>query len=259
MEAELPDLNAMRTNAFWQILQQAAHVRRAEISEHLMRLNGGKVVSGPFAGMVLAPTTSWGVDGETSPKILGCYEEELHRAIETAIKRNPVTAINIGCAEGYYAVGMARRLPEARVFAHDIDEAALQVCREASAANGVADRLTVGGRCTPEMLRELFGRGEAGLAIIDCEGGEFELLDSTTLSALRRVDVIVECHDFIDRRITPTLVELFKATHDVEVIREGPRNPNAFSTLQRWSSLDRWLSVCEFRPEQMGWLACWAR
>jgi hypothetical protein len=72
-------------------------------------------------------------------------------------------------------------------------------------------------------------------------------------------DVIVECHDFLNSSITPTLQKRFAASHDVELISEGPRDPNQFPSLQRWQSTDRWLAVNENRPMTMNWLVCWAR
>ena len=56
-------------------------------------------------------------DGDLPPKLLCCYEAELHPAIERAAARNPQLIVTIGCAEGYYAVGMARVLLAARVHA----------------------------------------------------------------------------------------------------------------------------------------------
>ena len=81
--------------------------RRAEITNVLFNTQKGNVLSGPFAGMAMLPESSWG-DGDLAPKLLGCYEAELHPAIAKAISRKPKNIVNIGCAEGYYAVGMAR-------------------------------------------------------------------------------------------------------------------------------------------------------
>jgi hypothetical protein len=39
------------------------------------------------------------------PKIIGSYECELHPAIEEIIVNNYAEVWDVGCAEGYYAVG----------------------------------------------------------------------------------------------------------------------------------------------------------
>jgi hypothetical protein len=58
---------------------------------------------------------------DASAKFLGTYEQELHGVIEKAMESHPKFVLNIGCAEGFYAVGLAIRLNDAQVFAADSD------------------------------------------------------------------------------------------------------------------------------------------
>jgi hypothetical protein len=58
-------------------------------------------------------------EGCAVPKLLGCYEQELHPALNRAIDTDYGVILNIGCAEGYYPVGLARVLPTAHVIAFD--------------------------------------------------------------------------------------------------------------------------------------------
>jgi methylase of polypeptide subunit release factors len=51
--------------------------------------------------------------------------------------------IDIGAAEGYYAIGFARRLPAARVIASDLDPVARLLCWLLARRNGVGDRVSV--------------------------------------------------------------------------------------------------------------------
>jgi 2-polyprenyl-3-methyl-5-hydroxy-6-metoxy-1,4-benzoquinol methylase len=232
--------------------------RRAEITSALFQAQSGNVLSGPFAGMSMLPQASWG-DGDLAPKLLGCYEAELHPSIAKAISRKPKKIINIGCAEGYYAVGMARALPQSQVFAFDIDEKARAICDRAAAANHVRERAQVAGACTLDTLRDTISNDDRTLLLVDCEGSELQLLDPAQVPSIAACDVIVECHDFLNSTITATLRQRFAASHDVEIVSEGPRDPNQFPTLQRWQSTDRWLAVNENRPMTMNWLVCWAR
>jgi hypothetical protein len=93
---------------------------------------------------------------------------------------------------------------------------------------------------------------------MDCEGAELQLLDPAEVPEIGSCDVIVECHDFLNPAITPALQKRLAATHDVEIVTEGARDPNQFAALQRWQSTDRWLAVNENRPSTMNWLVCWA-
>jgi hypothetical protein len=240
------------------ILGYAAKQRLQEIGAQLAAATKRTVLSGPFKGMLLPTDTSWG-EGDLVPKLLGAYEAELHEAVERGIERQPDIVINVGCAEGYYAVGLARRLPDAHVHAFDISEAAQKVCASAAAENGVGERLTVHGRCGPDDLIKLVAGARRALLVIDCEGFELDLLSEEAVAALAHCDLIVECHDFANRTITPTLTGRLDPSHEVELIREGPRDPSGFPELKRLSSLDRLLCVCEFRPELMYWMTGWSK
>jgi hypothetical protein len=241
-----------------QILHLTARQRLADISVQLAEVTHWRVQSGPFQGMQLPTAASWG-DGDLAPKLLGCYEAELHGAIEGAIRRAPDVVINVGCAEGYYAVGLAMRLPNAHIHAFDIDMAAQQVCAQTAAQNGVAGRLTVGGLCELDRLVEVARTGQRVFILMDCEGGERQLLTSASMPELAHCDILVECHDFLDRNITPNLTSLLGVDHELETIREGARDPAQYPVLQGLGSLERWLTVCEFRPEVMNWIASWSK
>lgn len=236
----------------------AYQARRRAITAVLMTAQAGVVGGGPFAGMKLLADTSW-ADGDLAPKLLGCYEAELHSAIERAAARNPRLVVNIGCAEGYYAVGIARLLPAARVHAFEINERGQAVCRNAAIANGVGERLSVAGKCDSGSLRKIAAQSGRILLIVDCEGAELDLLDPERIPALERCDMIVECHDFANPMITHTLRERFAASHDIETVFEGPRDPNKFTQLRQLHSIDRWIAVNEDRPLTMNWVVCWAR
>jgi hypothetical protein len=217
---------------------------------------GNRVLSGPFKDTAMPDRADWSLN--ELPKLLGCYEAELHDAFRTAIDRAPTTVIDVGCAKGYYVVGLARLLPEARVHAFDIDAKSRSICERAAAANGVAARVTVGGECKAQTLSELARLSDNTLVVVDCEGAELSILRPDLAPELAHCDIIVECHDFVDRSITATLEQRFAATHKIDLIVEGPRDPNRFEGVRDWSSIDRWLAVHEHRPEGMHWLAMWS-
>jgi hypothetical protein len=80
---------------------------------------GSAVLGGPFEGMRLVPGFEERI---ASPilKLLGSYEQQLHRPIEVAIEMQLKTIANVGSADGYYATGLALRLPGAIVHAYDL-------------------------------------------------------------------------------------------------------------------------------------------
>lgn len=240
-----------------EILSRALFARHAKITELLVGAMGRNVGSGPFVGTILPEIVSWS-ELDTASKLLGCYEAELHESIEKGIGRSPEVVVNVGCAEGYYATGLARRLPQATVYSFDINPRAQVVCTEAARVNGVGERVVVGGECDAETLVRLVS-GRRALIFMDCEGCEINLLTPESIAAMTHADLIVECHDHVNPAITSTLVERFQATHDQELMVEGARNPMLYPVLRGMSAFDRWLSICEFRSEMQNWLALWSR
>ncbi|MCX8509932.1 MAG: hypothetical protein ORN49_13820, partial [Rhodobacteraceae bacterium] len=118
-----------------QALRHLAKWRAQLILNTLAAKSGSKVLSGPFRGMDYAVAAT---EGAGAARLLGCYEASLHPIVEAAVARGYAQIIDIGCAEGYYAVGLALRLPQARVLAHDTNPAAQQACQGFAALNGVA-------------------------------------------------------------------------------------------------------------------------
>ena len=79
------------------------------MSQEFTRRHGWVVQGGPFAGMTYVRGVSC---ANTISRLLGSYEAELHPVVEQVISRSYPTVIDVGCAEGYYAIGLARRSPQ---------------------------------------------------------------------------------------------------------------------------------------------------
>jgi len=206
------------------------------------------VQHGPFAGMQC--TSAVGGSG-ILPRLIGSYEAELHDAIYQFADRGYQRVVNIGCGEGYYAVGLARLLPAAHVFALDSDPSAQAFCRSLAQLNGVADRITIMGHCTPDMLHDLAQPGT--LIFCDCEGSEFELLDPIAVPQLLHCDILVELHDFIRPAISSALPDRFQSTHITRIIPQTTRDPRAYATLESFTDFERVFALCEFRGGSTPW------
>jgi len=231
-------------------------VNRSEITAFIATQTQNIVQTGPFKGMRLSRRASWG-DGDVGPKLLGLYEQELHESLIRFSEQDYQEIVDIGAAEGYYAVGAARLFPQTRIVrTYDTNEVSHDILRENAALNGVSDKIVVGGLCDGAVLRGL-AQGKRLLVILDCEGGELAVFeDAAVVASLRHSDLIIECHDFMQAGITGLLVTKFFPTHLVEVIYSAGRNPNAFPFLAFLSDEDRWQAVSERRPSLMNWIVC---
>lgn len=212
------------------------------------------VMNGVFAGMKYPGIAS--VGSAIFPKLLGSYEKEIEPLLERICDTGYSEVVDIGCAEGYYAVGLAIRIKTAKVFAFDINTEAIQLCRAMAKLNNVSDRIITGAFCDEKTLLNL-PLGARALIISDCEGFEKELFSTRTLPFLSRHDVLIEVHDFIDIEISSYLRNLFGPTHNIEAYSSIDDIKKAqkytFKTLERFSLAQRKQIVGEERPGIMEW------
>jgi hypothetical protein len=221
---------------------------RAPTRAYLAR-HGRTVRHGPFAGMVYPPDLEV---GDLVGKLVGTYESELRPVVEGWIAARYPHVVNVGSAEGYYAVGFAHAMPGTIVHAYDIDPHMRDLCMRLATTNGIADRVLVSGECTPLALTELPADGVALLA--DCEGCERALLDPDAAPCLRRWPICVELHEFLDPAIADHICDRFRDTHDIELVEQQVLAADATPPeLSGFSERERFVLLDEFRPLRMRW------
>ena len=248
--------------ASWQRTRRRRHQEKFEsglgmprITKAFVEKHGLVVQNGPFKGMryIAAATGSMYI-----PKLVGCYETEISGFLEDLIARNPSIVIDIGSAEGYYAVGLAKRLPEARIFAFDTDPLAQDLCQSLAQENGLEKQVSVRGSCEFDSFEVLLQESKKGgevsaLVICDCDGCEAFLLDPSRVPSLKESDVLVETHDHIEISITATLQKNFASTHDIATVPSGFREAETYPEVHFLSLEDQEKALSEFRPPQT-WL-----
>lgn len=215
---------------------------RERVSKIVHARVGGVVQRGPFQGMRLTDSLT-----DTSSKVLGSYEEELHDTFERLVDARPEQVVNIGSSDGYYAVGCKLRLPDAQVWAFDASEHFQGIVATTAGLNGV--RVDIGGLLEPGRL-EAIAHNAKTLVICDCEGCEYELLNPEHAPSLRNATLVVELHEqpgqpheFLGR---------FDATHRTTLVASEPRDADNYRELDGLSDHDRSLAVFE-RPFTMTW------
>jgi hypothetical protein len=169
------------------------------------------VKHGPFKGLKYPVANSFG--SVMLPKLLGSYEKELHPIIEEICQTPYINIIDVGCAEGYYAIGFAMRNPKAKIFAFDIEPIAQDFCSHLAQINGVNQRVKIEGFCSSETFKEFSFNGK-DLIFCDCEGYEKKLFTEDLVPYLNNCDLLIELHDFLDIDISSYISNLFKETHE---------------------------------------------
>ena len=90
----------------------------------------------------------WGRQVELNTAAGVFSPDGLDRGTAVLLRESPVptgspTLLDLGCGYGPIALALALHCPEARIDAVDVNERALELCRENGAALGVADRVQV--------------------------------------------------------------------------------------------------------------------
>lgn len=225
--------------------------RSVLIQNTLIQNHGTVVMQGPLAGMDFLSKSA---EGCHIAKLLGCYEQPLQPFIEQAIQSAYPTILNIGCAEGYYAVGMAKRMSNTQVLAFDLNPKAQEVCSALAQKNGVSERIKVGALFKPEDFQVY--ETQKVLVLCDIEGAENELLNPAAAPSLKGMDLIVESHECLISGITQTLIDRFKDSHQITLVQDnGQRQlqdaPQWFNNL---ANLDQLLATWEWRSGATPWL-----
>lgn len=184
---------------------------------------------GPFKSMKYIENSS---GSQLLPKILGSYEQPIQNWFYDAISKQYENIIDIGCAEGYYAVGMAFKSNNSKIFAFDTDENARSLCKKLAELNNVSNQFVISSTCTPKDLNSIIINKT--LIICDIEGNEFDLIDPGKVNSLINADMIIESHDYLHGycNITEKLIERFSSTHIIEIIVDYKRDLSKYDYLK---------------------------
>ncbi len=246
------------------IKQKQAQQEHKDLTDLLARVcPDNRVLRGPFKGLRYPQLQA--VGSALAPKLLGSYECELNDSINLFCQTEYDVVVDIGCAEGYYAVGFATKLPNAMVHAFDIDEHARRLCYQMAIKNQVGDRVITKGFCDQETLIQLVKNAKKALVICDCEGYEKSLFaNSPALRlALKKHDLMVETHDFLDIEISSSIRATFLETHTIESVLSVSDTIKArdceYPECKDLHLRERYRLLAEQRPQQMEWLVMRAK
>lgn len=232
-------------------------INAAKNDEELIAVVGDPVVkNGFFQGMKYPSYDS--VCSTIFPKIIGSYEAELNEVLQQIIQNNYDVIIDVGCAEGYYAVGLAMKT-NAAVFAYDTDENARKLCLEMATLNGVEQKIQIKEAFSIENIKVLDAAKKI-LIICDCEGYEKTLFTKESIPYLKNTDVLIETHDFLDMTISSTITALMTDSHVVQTIASLDDNLKAkyyqYNEIMQQDIYIKKELLKEVRPCTMEWI--WA-
>jgi hypothetical protein len=228
--------------------------KRLYVRASLEQLHGLRVAYGPFAGMKLSTDVWWGGQFD-AVKILGCYESIILRTLEDISIRDGVL-IDIGAADGYFAIGSLRAGFFGRAICYEASERGRAALATNASRNGVMDRIEIRGAADSVTLQTDFVPNNRGVVLCDVEGMEFDLLDAGALENLRGMHVIVELHPhLVDEgpRKRAALLERAEQFFSVRLLRSDDPAPSQFRELDDLPDDLRYLAFSEGRGRAGEW------
>jgi ribosomal protein L11 methylase PrmA len=222
------------------------HVKRLRIEAglRLAFATNHTVVRGIFAGMKLHSKSSWGADQFTV--LSGQYESELYNIIQRAAVRPYDAFLDIGCANGFYAVGFAMISKDCDVIAYDVDERARHITSLNAGINGVSDRVFVKNKADASELGETISRYRSIFVLVDIEGNELDLINPSECPDLVKCDLLIEVHGQTDE-VAKVLMNRFSTSHRPTIISRQARNPFQYEKLSCTFEDEAWVLVSEGR------------
>jgi hypothetical protein len=213
-------LRSLLGEGVWKVVQRCSTAPRHRLIRLCQRETGQTVRQGPFAGMHYIHDT---ISGGYVPKMLGIYERELHPSIARLANLGIDRVLNIGAADGYYAVGLCRMFPDLRVVAFETEPRGREFVRAMAERNGVLPRVEIRGTCDAAELAAVLTAPRSTLVLCDVEGYEDVLMDPAKVPGLREAYILVEIHDGKNPGVSARIRTRFEQTHAIETIWQTKR------------------------------------
>jgi hypothetical protein len=160
------------------------------------------------------------------PKLLGTYGGEFHAHL-SALSAAPLPVIcDVGCGDGYLAVGLGGKHRDTKMYAFDHDPTARRDCQILAASNGVSGQLTFGTTCgLRELLALDFSHG--GLLRLGAGTPADRWLTPELVTHLERAHLLLEFWDLPAQPLADEIKERLRVTHTVTTVASRSNNQRA--------------------------------
>lgn len=214
------------------------------------------IAYGPFKGMSLSEDVWWSKNDRIT-QTLGVYEEHVLDKLIYFSSQGSKRFIDIGAADGYFAIGMAFSKKYTDVHIFEIEPRGRERIRENAALNLCTDMINVYGEANFYSLKNLINKKFKSTILIDIEGAEYDLLNNEVLSLLAGNYCICELHPWLvsnGYKLQNDLLDRASKLFNVELMFRASYAPNLFPEFDDLSDEERLIAVGEGRDKNMQWL-----
>ena len=171
------------------LLIAAANYRRFDLESQLFKRFEGIIQDGIFKGVRISPPSPHA--SVQIPKILGTYEVEIaSRIIRLAEQSN--VFVDIGCADGYYTSGIAKKTSIKKVIGVDTNSDVLKLARKSAEKNATEHKCLF----VEELVKALPHIENDSFIMIDVDGCETQILSQISAyvksNHLQGINILIE-------------------------------------------------------------------
>lgn len=226
--------------------------RREVLGRKVYEYYSGKIAYGVFKGLEINNKSDWSGTKDIGPKVFGLYENQILKWIG---QKKFDLLIDIGAADGYYALGMLYSNIASTAVTFEISFKDREICKASAITNGVLDKIIIKGEATSSEIIQVIKGHNHGLIIMDIEGGEYDLITREVLEAARNYYVVIEIHEVKNEEVKSSMLKLCQEFHNIEKLTGLERDFPTDKFIEQLTDNERALLVSEGRPYAMSWVA----
>lgn len=226
---------------------------KTSINRRIGISTGFVVQEGLFTGMQISSDPWWG-RFDIASKALGRYEHHIQKVLEQVVSTRSVDFVDIGAADGYFAIGMALQKNVKHVHAFEMSHKGRERLNLMINKNGCSAKCSIYGHASSEGIINCLGATRVGVVLIDIEGGEYDLLTKALLNFLSSCWIIVELHPWVvSSEKSEEFLNNISTYHDVRFLTRESYDPDQISVLFGLNDDQRLLALSEGRGKRMEW------
>jgi hypothetical protein len=215
-----------------------------------------QIAYGLFKGMKLTTSNSWDPFSKIN-QILGTYEEHVLQELLYFKEKGINCFIDIGAADGYFAVGMAYSQTFENIYAFEISRLGQEIILDTATQNQCEQLITINGEANSSTIAELIWQHKQAVFLIDIEGAEYTFLNLEMLDLLKNCCVICELHPWLIEKgyeLQNILLSTASERFDINIIKREVYRPNNYEEFDDFTDEERLIAVGEGRHKNMQWL-----